>query len=326
MSSQPNYISIIADGATNYNLANGVGAWQQLTIKRVNIVCDSSLGAITIALPRIQDLRGMLELCFVVDDIAGAAGTNNITINVGAGDKLNFNATSFVISANYGKVVITQSRNNQSASAGNWVATHPVVLSFGNLSPLFTTSLAGSPLLPTLSFTAVNQNANVVYAGPGSGGAAAPTFRALVVADMPAGFGLGTVTSFSAGNLSPLFTTNVSTATSTPALSFTLTGQEINLVYASPASGGAGVPSFRNLVAADIAGALGTQTSQFFAAQTNTTVLTNPALASRHMLVFVNGGVGLVAAIPGTTYTYAGSTITWTPALAAQDVLVYYSY
>ncbi len=34
--------------------------------------------------------------------------------------------------------------------------------------------------------------------------------------------GSGTVTSFSAGNLSPLFTTSVATPTSTPALTFSL--------------------------------------------------------------------------------------------------------
>ena len=67
----------------------------------------------------------------------------------------------------------------------------------------------------------------------------------------PAGGG-GTVTSFSAGNLSPLFTTNVATATTTPALTFTLDNQTANTVFAGPASGGAAAPTFRALVAADI--------------------------------------------------------------------------
>lgn len=67
----------------------------------------------------------------------------------------------------------------------------------------------------------------------------------------PAGGG-GTVTSFSAGNLSPLFTTNVATATTTPALTFTLDNQTANTVFAGPTSGGAAAPTFRALVAADI--------------------------------------------------------------------------
>lgn len=43
--------------------------------------------------------------------------------------------------------------------------------------------------------------------------------------------GAGTVTSFSAGALSPLFTTSVATATSTPALSFTLSNAAANSVF-----------------------------------------------------------------------------------------------
>ena len=64
--------------------------------------------------------------------------------------------------------------------------------------------------------------------------------------------GEGTVTSFSSGNLSPLFTTSVATATTTPALSFTLSNQNANLVFAGPSSGGASAPTFRALVASDI--------------------------------------------------------------------------
>ncbi len=46
-------------------------------------------------------------------------------------------------------------------------------------------SLAGSPIISsgTFAVTKANQNANLVFAGPVSGGAAAPTFRALVAAD-----------------------------------------------------------------------------------------------------------------------------------------------
>ena len=59
------------------------------------------------------------------------------------------------------------------------------------------------------------------------------------------GGGSGTVTSFSAGNLSPLFTTSVATATSTPALTFSLSNAAQNSVLAGPASGGAGAPSYQ---------------------------------------------------------------------------------
>lgn len=48
-------------------------------------------------------------------------------------------------------------------------------------------SVSGSPVTTagTLTGTLANQSANQVWAGPTSGGAAAPTFRAMVAADMP---------------------------------------------------------------------------------------------------------------------------------------------
>ncbi|HYV95378.1 MAG TPA: hypothetical protein VE978_26630, partial [Chitinophagales bacterium] len=52
-----------------------------------------------------------------------------------------------------------------------------------------------------------------------------------------------TVTSFSSGNLSPLFTTSVSTSTSTPALSFVLSNASAN-TYFGNATGSSAAPSF----------------------------------------------------------------------------------
>ena len=48
-------------------------------------------------------------------------------------------------------------------------------------------SVSGSPITTsgTLTISKANQNANLAFAGPTSGGAAAPTFRALVAADLP---------------------------------------------------------------------------------------------------------------------------------------------
>lgn len=62
----------------------------------------------------------------------------------------------------------------------------------------------------------------------------------------------GTVTSFSAGDLSPLFTSNVATATTTPALTFAQVSQSQNLFFASP-NGSAGNPTFRAIATADLA-------------------------------------------------------------------------
>lgn len=58
----------------------------------------------------------------------------------------------------------------------------------------------------------------------------------------------GTVTSFSSGNLSPLFTTSVATATSTPALSFSLTNAGAN-TYFGNATGSSAAPSYTSMAA-----------------------------------------------------------------------------
>jgi hypothetical protein len=53
----------------------------------------------------------------------------------------------------------------------------------------------------------------------------------------------GTLTNFSSGNLSPLFTTSVATATSTPALSFTLSNAAANSILGNN-TGGSAAPTY----------------------------------------------------------------------------------
>lgn len=66
------------------------------------------------------------------------------------------------------------------------------------------------------------------------------------------GAGTGTVTNVSSGNLSPLFTASFANPTTTPALSFVLSLQNANKVFAGPASGADAAPTFRFLVPLDI--------------------------------------------------------------------------
>lgn len=75
-------------------------------------------------------------------------------------------------------------------------------------------------------------------------------FLVVAAADCNVG-GSGTVTSFSAGDLSPLFTTSEANPTTTPALSFALISQAQNLFFGSP-NGSSGNPAFRALVLNDI--------------------------------------------------------------------------
>lgn len=77
--------------------------------------------------------------------------------------------------------------------------------------------------------------------------------------------GVGTVTSFSSGNFSPLFTTSVVNSTSTPTLSFTGISQTANTFYVAP-SGSSGIPTFRTMVPLDIAAAPSTKlTKRYYA-------------------------------------------------------------
>jgi hypothetical protein len=146
------------------------------------------------------------------------------------------------------------------------------------------------------------------------------------------GGGSGTVTSFSAGTLSPLFTTSVATATTTPALTFTLSNAAQNTVLAGPTSG-TGAPTYRLLVAGDLPAGTGTVTNVSFtgglisvATPTTTPALTiagtsggipyfNSATtwASSAILaatgLVIGGGAGTAPAT-NTALTFSGATLT----------------
>lgn len=124
------------------------------------------------------------------------------------------------------------------------------------------------------------QNANKVFAGPTTGADAVPTFRALVIGDIPAGVGGHTIQdegsdmtsrpilNFIGGSVAvaddPGNTrTNVTVTPVTLAVDadtllgltgqqLTLDSQNANLVLAGPSSGAAADPAFRSLVVADL--------------------------------------------------------------------------
>lgn len=114
-------------------------------------------------------------------------------------------------------------------------------------------SVSGSPITTagTFAVTLANQSANQVWAGPTGGGAAAPTFRALVAADFPAG-----IVSSVALSLPAIFSVSGSPVTSSGTLTGTLANQTANYIWAGPVSGGAAAPTFRAMVAADVPNSL----------------------------------------------------------------------
>jgi hypothetical protein len=143
---------------------------------------------------------------------------------------------------------------------------------------------------------------------PASGGGTTNFLRADGTWANPSGTG-GTVTSVSIGNLSPLFTASVATATTTPSISFALSNAAQNTVFAGPTSG-TGAPSFRSLVSADI--------PNLDASKITTGILSIArggtglgSLGTANQLIRVNGtGTALEYFTP--TYLTSNQTITFT--------------
>jgi len=97
---------------------------------------------------------------------------------------------------------------------------------------------------------AATTTANFIFAGPSSGSPAAPTFRALTTADIPA-LAYGSVSSVGLA-LPSIMTVSGSPVTSSGTLTGTLTTQSVNAIFAGPSSGAAAAPTFRSLTTADI--------------------------------------------------------------------------
>ena len=155
-----------------------------------------------------------------------------------------------------------------------------------SLPNIFTISTSTVTTTGTLTATLSTTSANYVFAGPTTGSATTPAFRALVSADIPSlnyapqttgtsllygnntgGFSNATVStglSFTGGTLSNtgvtsvslslpnIFTISTSTVTTTGTLTATLSTTAANTLFAGPTTGSATTPAFRTLVAADI--------------------------------------------------------------------------
>jgi len=187
------------------------------------------------------------------------------------------NGSNIVITNTPGGIIISASVNGSAAGT---------VISVGLSLPASLFSVSGSPITTsgTLTGSLITQLANSIFAGPSSGGAATPTFRSLVAADLPvlgtnqffigqsglttlstltAGSGisivntlglttLSTTTSVGLSITGPLYSISGSPVTTVGTLTATLLTQSANLVFAGPTSGAASAPTFRNIVFADL--------------------------------------------------------------------------
>lgn len=113
----------------------------------------------------------------------------------------------------YPSQVITDSKGRvTSITAGSAPSSGTVTsVTVGSVSPLFTTTTSNSTTTPSTTFSLIPQLQNLFFASP-NGSTGNPAFRAMVVADLPAGTGTVTNVSSADGNLT------VSSPTTTPTL------------------------------------------------------------------------------------------------------------
>lgn len=160
-----------------------------------------------------------------------------------------------------GQIVVLQGLNsvtNVQQSAP--LCTVEVFLSGTNIHASLFADNSGSPTPLSNPFTASTTGQFGFYATPGvfydvvtsNGSPTLPntvTYPYVIVSTP--GTGTGTVTGFSSGNLSPLFTTSVATASSTPALTFTLSNANAHQWFGNN-TGSTATPGYETIGTADL--------------------------------------------------------------------------
>jgi hypothetical protein len=161
--------------------------------------------------------------------------------------------------------------------------------------------VTGSPVTSTgtLAISKVNETANTVWAGPTSGGAAQPGFRALVTADLPGGVGSGTVTSVAA-TVPVEFAISGSPITTSGTLAITKATESANLVWAGPTTGAPAQPAFRSLVAADLPSSLNLNQTFATIGNESATLANSRRLAAGTNITLTDGGAGSTLTIAST--------------------------
>ena len=122
--------------------------------------------------------------------IAGSGSYVDLSSNQSIGGIKTFTGTISASGATAVSVPTVATTTNDTNAASTAFVRNAItayaVTSVGLALPnIFTISNSPVTTTGTLTATLANQNANIVFAGPSTGGAAAPTFRSLVAADIP---------------------------------------------------------------------------------------------------------------------------------------------
>ena len=181
---------------------------------------------------------------------AGSGGSGSFHVEINRGSTLGGTDSNVQLGTLANKDLLAYS-----TSLGYWTNSTFSSLGVGSVTSVALAlpsimSVSGSPVTTTgtLTGTLTTQSVNTLFAGPSSGAAAAPTFRALTTADIPA---LSYVTSVALA-LPSIMSVSGSPVTSSGTLTGALTTQAVNTVFAGPSSGAAAAPTFRALTTADI--------------------------------------------------------------------------
>ena len=214
---------------------------------------------------------------YTLNTLANGAG---ISITDGSGTILISNTGVLSTIAGTGISVSSATGDVTIANTGvlSVTGTAPVVSSGGANPAISLATAYGDTLNPYAAKTA-----KYVLAGPTTGAAAAPTFRALTTADIPAlPYGSGTVTSVGMTVPAALLSVTPSTITTSGSFALSLTTEPANQIFAGPSSGSAATPTFRSLVSTDIpalpyvtTSAIVTKTADFTLASTENWVINN---------------------------------------------------
>jgi hypothetical protein len=184
-----------------------------------------------------------------------------------------------------------------------------VGLADGSTAPIYT--ISGSPVVGagTLTFTLATKAANLVFAGPTSGGLAQPTFRGLVIADLP--------TAIPNANLANSSVTVSAGTGLTGGGTATLGGAAVTLSLSTPVSGTNGGTGVNNGASTITVGGSITFSGAFtftgtLTATTSVTFPTSGTLATTAQLPVAANPTGLIglSAVNGVAATFDRSDST----------------